>query len=139
MSIEPGTYRIHTFSDYDRVIGVDPNGERRKPVVVAAPYFPPSASTWNVARGPDGLYVLSVGPDSAFDVGDKMFAEYGRLLFWRIEQYGHPYGFRIMKPDQDLGWCIPNSKPLTQVQLKEVSSGPGVGAFLFSFESVPDE
>lgn len=135
MSIKPGKYRIHTFSDYNKVISVEPTGNYQKPVVVASPAFSPKASIWNVVQGPEpDLYVLSVGGDTAYDAGDEVFAQYMRPVFWRIVQHGHPWGFKILRPDANEGWFLENTNPLTQVQMGEAPSGAGVGAFLFEFE-----
>lgn len=136
MSIKPGKYRIHTFSDYDKVISVKPSDDYQKPVVVDF-HFPPKASVWTVAEGPEpGLYLLSVGGDTAYDGGDEVFAQYMRPVFWRIVQHGHPWGFKILKPDADEGWFLDNTDPFTQVQMGKAPSGAGVGAFLFDFERI---
>jgi len=60
MSIKPGKYRIHTFSDYNRVISVEPTGDYQKPVVVASPAFSPKASIVCRARSPLLLHQLTI-------------------------------------------------------------------------------
>ncbi|KIM65026.1 hypothetical protein SCLCIDRAFT_1212710 [Scleroderma citrinum Foug A] len=85
MSIKPGKYRIHTFSDYDKVISVKPSDDYQKPVVVDF-HFPPKASVVGRVLYPLLLNQLTIVVDRGRRAGAgslPSICRRGYCLRWR--------------------------------------------------------